>query len=208
MSSYIINYLMTVKVMTTNVELFIPGRLGLTIEEKEKLRKFSRDEQGRKAKRALIILWFDEGKTEKEIADLLFVSLRTVRRCIRRYEKENIEGLHDKKKSGRPRKANGTVEKTVEEAMTKNPEEAGYKSGFWITRLLCIYLFTMFGIRLSDSTVRRVLHRLDYVFRRPKLWSGPSGENPPEIKKALEEVKKTKQSSFIRMKQAFISCPC
>jgi len=48
----------------------------------------------------------------------------------------------------------------------------------------------MFGILLSDSTVRRVLHRLDYVFRRPKLWSGPSGENPPEIKKALEEVKK------------------
>jgi transposase len=192
--------------MTTNVEFFIPGRLGLTIKEKEKLRKFSRNEQGREAIRALIIIWFDEGKTEKEIADLLFVSVRTVRRCIRRYKKENIEGLHDKEKSGRPRKADENVEKTVEEAMKKNPEEVGYKSGFWITRLLCVYLFTMSGILLSDSTVRRVLHRLDYVFRRPKLWSGPSGENPPEIKKALEEVKKTKQCSFIRMKQASISC--
>ena len=194
--------------MITDTEFSTPGRLGLTGEDKDNLKKFSQDEQGRKAKRALIILWFDEGKTEKEIADLLFISLRTVRRCIRRYEKENIEGLHDKKKSGRPRKANEMVEKTVEEAMKKNPEEVGYKSGFWITRLLCVYLFTMFGILLSDSTVRRVLHRLDYVFRRPKLWSGPSGENPPEIKKALEKVKKTKQCSFIRMKQASISCLC
>lgn len=192
--------------MITDAEFSIAGRLGLTIEDKENLRKFSQDEQGRKAKRALIILWFDEGKTEKEIADLLFISLRTVRRCIRRYEKENIGGLQDKKKSGRPRKANETVEKTVEEAMKKNPEDAGYKSGFWITRLLCVYLLTMFGISLSNSTIRRVMHRIDYVFRRPKLWSGPGGENPPEIKIALEEVKKTKQSYFIRMKQASTSC--
>lgn len=194
----------------TNQELnnFIPGRLGLSREDKEKLRKFSRDEIGREATRALIILWFDAGKTEAEIANLLFISVRTVRRCIQRYKEKNVKGLYDKEKSGRPRKADVKVEKTLEEAMKKNPEDVGYKSGFWITRLLCIHLFTMFGIQLSDSTVRKVLHRLDYVFRRPKLWSGPSGENPPEIKKALEEVKKTKQSSFIRMKQASISCLC
>ncbi len=193
--------------MITDVEFSTSGRLGLTIEDKENLRKFSQDEQGRKAKRALIILWFDEGKTEKAIADLLFISLRTVRRCIRRYEKENIGGLQDRKKSGRPRKANETVEKTVEEAMKTNPEDAGYKSGFWITRLLCVYLLTIFGISLSNSTMRRVIHRIDYVFRRPKLWSGPGGENPPEIKIALEEVKKTKQIYFIKMKQASTYCP-
>jgi len=49
---------------------------------------------------------------------------------------------------------------------------------------------------------------LGYVFRIPKLWSGPSGEKPPEIEKALKEVKKRKQSSFIKMKPAFISCQC
>ncbi len=199
--------MIAMKVMITDVEFSTSGRLGLTIEDKENLRKFSQDEQGRKAKRALIILWFDEGKTEKAIADLLFISLRTVRRCIRRYEKENIGGLQDRKKSGRPRKANETVEKTVEEAMKKNPEDAGYKSGFWITRLLCVYLLTIFGISLSNSTMRRVIHRIDYVFRRPKLWSGPGGENPPEIKIALEEVKKTKQIYFIKMKQASTYCP-
>lgn len=199
---------MAMEITNHDSDDFIPGRLGLSREEKEKLKKFSRDEIGREATRALIILWFDAGKTEAGIANLLFISVRTVRRCIQRYKEKNIKGLHDKEKSGRPRKADEKVEKTVEEAMKKNPEDVGYKSGFWITRLLCVHLFTMFGIQLSDSTVRRVLHRLDYVFRRPKLWSGPSGEKPPEIKKAIEEVKKTKQSSFIRMKQASISCLC
>ena len=184
----------------------IPGRLGISGEEKELLYKFLRDEIGREGIRALAIIWFDEGKTEAQIADLLFISARNVRRWIRRYRENRILGLHDGERTGRPRKADENIEKAIEDLMKKKPEDVGYKSGFWITRLLCVHLFTMFGILFSDSTVRRVLHRLDYVFRRPKLWSGPSGENPPEIKKALEEVKKTKQSSSIRTKQASIFC--
>lgn len=196
---------MSVDVEDVDVESFILGRLEINKEEKEKLRRFSKNETGREAIRALIILWYDEGMTESKIANLLSISVRSVRRWIRRYKKENIEGLRDRKRTGRPRKTNEQVEKVVEETMKKNPETVGYKLGFWITSLLCLHLFTAFGILLSDSTMRRVMHRLDYVFRRPKLWPGPSGEKPPEIEKALEEVKKRRQSSFIKMKQASIS---
>ena len=191
---------MAVENTTRDTQKYIPGRLGLSGEEKEKLRKFSRDEVGREATRALIILWYDEGKTEAQIAVLLFISVRTVRRCIQRYKEKNVDGLHDKEKSGRPRKADERVEKAIEEAMEKNPEDVGYSSGYWIASILCIHIFTVLGVALSNSTVRRVLYRLDYVFRRPKLWSGPSGENPPEIKKALEEVKKNKEA-FIKKKK-------
>jgi putative transposase len=183
---------MVQEIMSKDKDKLTPGKLGLSGEEKENLRKFSREEIGREATRALVILWYDEGKTEAEIAALLFISERTVRRCVQRYKEKNIEGLHDKEKSGRPRKADEKVEKAVEEAMKKSPEDVGYSSGYWIASILCIYIFTVLGVTLSNSTVRRVLCRLDYVFRRPKLWSGPSGENPPEIKKALEEVKKNK----------------
>jgi transposase len=195
-------------IMIKDVEPSIPGRLRITGEEKELLYRFLRDEKGREGIRALAIIWFDEGKTEAQIADLLFISVRNVRRWIRRYREKGILGLHDGERTGRPRKANENVEKTVEDLMNKKPEEVGYKSGFWISGLLCLHLFTILGFLLSDNTVRRVLHRLGYVFRRPKLWSGPSGEKPPEIEKALKEVKKRKQSSFIKMKPASISCQC
>jgi transposase len=197
-----------VGIMSKDVRLCIPGRLGITEKEKEALYRFLRDEVGREGIRALAIIWFDEGKTEAEVADLLFISARNVRRWIRRYRENGILGLHDGERTGRPRKADENVEKAVEDLMNKKPEEVGYKSGFWISGLLCLHLFTIFGFLLSDNTVRRVLHRLGYVFRRPKLWSGPSGDKPPEIEKALQEVKKRKQSSFIRMRRASISCQC
>ncbi|WP_081810100.1 helix-turn-helix domain-containing protein [Candidatus Methanoperedens nitratireducens] len=196
---------MEVGTMTKDVGLSIPGRLGLTSEDKETLYRFLRNEIGREGIRALVIIWFDEGRTEAEIGNLLYISSRNVRRWIRRYREAGILGLHDGERTGRPRKADEKVEIAVEDAMKKNPEEVGYKSGFWVSNLLCIHLFAIFGLLLSDNTVRRVLHRMDYVFRRPKLWSGPGGEKPPEIEKAIEEVKKRKRSSFIRMKQASTS---
>lgn len=46
------------------------------------------------------------------------------------------------------------------------------------------------GEKISGETIRRALHRRRFVFRRPKLWSGPGGKEPEEISKALEEVRK------------------
>ena len=50
MSYHIINYLIEVGVMTKSIEPSIPGRLGITGEEKELLYKFLRDEIGKKKK--------------------------------------------------------------------------------------------------------------------------------------------------------------
>jgi hypothetical protein len=73
---------MAVRIMTKDVEPSGPGRLRITGEEKELLYKFLRDEIGREGIRALAIIWFDEGKTEAEIANLLFISARNVRACL------------------------------------------------------------------------------------------------------------------------------
>jgi transposase len=143
---------------------FIPGRLLLTKEEIDNLREFARDEVGREATRALIILWFNERKTETEIADLLFISNRSVRRCLRRYKEKKIDGLYDKEKPGRPRKADKTVEKAIEDTLEKNPEDFGYCNGYWITSglmkmsniqvyfpfLICRFLFLLLTFQLFD----------------------------------------------------------
>ncbi len=155
--------------MSKDVRLSIPGRLGITEKEKEALYRFLRDEVGREGIRALAIIWFDEGKTEAEVADLLFISARNVRRWIRRYRENGILGLHDGERTGRPRKADENVEKAVEGLMNKKPEEVGYKSGFWISGLLCCHLFTILGFLLSDNTMRRILHRLGYAFKQSHI---------------------------------------
>jgi transposase len=87
-----------------------------------------RGEIGREGIRALAIIWFDEGRIEAEIADLLFISARKVRRWIRKYRENGILGLHDEERTGRPRKADENVETAVDDLMKKKTEEVGYKS--------------------------------------------------------------------------------
>src|SRR3990172_10350234 len=139
--------------MGKEIGLSIPGRLGISREEKETLYRFLRDEIGREGIRALAIIWFDEGKKEAEIADLLFISARNVRRWIRRHRENGILSLHDGERTGRPRKADENVEKAVEDLMSKKPEEVGYKSGFWISGLLCFHLFTILPYRQMSTPI-------------------------------------------------------
>lgn len=166
------------------------GRLRLSEDAKEALRKFHRKEKGRIGGRALAILWFDRGRTKKEIAELLGVSEKSVRRWIERYQKGGLEGLYDKERSGRPRKVDEEAEKVIDNVMGCNPADFGYKFGFWIVPLLCLHLLSVIGKNVSRETVRRALHKNRFVFRRPRLWAGPGGEKPEEIYRALEEVMK------------------
>ncbi len=78
--------------MRVDIGVVNSGRSGLTEEEKRELVRLSREAVGRVAIRALAVLWFNEGRTEREIADLLSVSVRSVSRWIGRYKKRGAEG--------------------------------------------------------------------------------------------------------------------
>ncbi len=145
---------MAVGILNKDIGLSVLGRLGITGEEKESLYRFLRNEIGREGIRALAVIWFDEGKTEAQIASLLFISARNVRRWIRRYRENGILGLHDGERTGRPRKADDNVERAVEDLMKKKPEEVGYKSGFWISGLLCLHL-----LRWGQLIMNLKIHR-------------------------------------------------
>ena len=51
-----------------------------------------------------------------------------------------------------------------------DPHEVGVASPLWTTGLLATYLAAQTGVEMSAETVRRYLHRFDYVCKRPK-WT-------------------------------------
>lgn len=140
----------------------------LSDEERETLRRLTRQAVGRVAMRAQVILWSDQGRTVPEIAELLEWSPATVRARIKRYEAEGIAGLYDKPRSGRPRKAHEAVQQEVATLLERNPTELGYTATVWTIVLLMSHLASL-GWVLSRSTVRRVVHALGYRWRRPRL---------------------------------------
>jgi transposase len=51
-----------------------------------------------------------------------------------------------------------------------DPHEFGVPSANWTTQLLADYLAAKSGIAVDPETVRRALHRLGYVCKRP-TWT-------------------------------------
>ena len=143
-------------------------RIHLTEEQCQDLRLRARREVGRVSERIHFVLLSDQGKSPPEIADLFGYSAASVRMWLKRYQAQGIEGLYDRPRSGRPRKANDALRNEVDKCLNTRPNALGYLATLWTVTLLVTHLASH-GWQVSCSTVRRVLHALDYRWRRPKL---------------------------------------
>src|SRR5438309_1040328 len=56
------------------------------------------------------------------------------------------------------------------------PDQLGYSAVDWTVTLLQEHLESCTGQRLSDETIRRELHRLGYVWKRPRYVLDPDPE--------------------------------
>ena len=84
------------------------------------------------AQRARIVLLTADGVSHTEIADRVGVSRPTVTSWRRRYEKSGIDGLHDERRPGRPRRIDHA--KIVAETLKPPPKKLGVTH--WSSRLL------------------------------------------------------------------------
>jgi len=140
----------------------------LTEEQRQDLQLLARQEVGRVSERIHFVLLSDQGQSPPEIANLFGYSAASVRTWLKRYQAQGIEGLYDQPRSGRPRKANDAIKNNVDTCLGTHPNALGYLATFWTVTLLVTHLASQ-GWQVSCSTVRRVLHTLDYRWRRPRL---------------------------------------
>jgi transposase len=138
--------------------------------EREELERMTRQEVGRVAVRAHMILLSVQGYTVPQIVDIHDTTNVTVYKWFDRFDAQGPEGLYDLPRSGRPPKVDEEVEQEVEEAMREPPTERGYNCTIWTTALLRTHIEETLGVTVCDDTVRGTLHRLNYRWRRPR-WA-------------------------------------
>jgi transposase len=91
-------------------------------------------ESARKIKRANILLRANEGKKDKEIAEIVKTSRSTIERIRKRFVKEGLESaLEEKPRPGEPKKIDGRAEAEIITLACSNPPEGRAK---WTLRLL------------------------------------------------------------------------
>ena len=150
------------------------------------------DERPGVVKRALALRLLHYGHRPEAIAEMLLVTPSTVYQWHHRWVADGLEGLVDRPKSGRPRKANEKYCQLLSEALECDPGGFGYAFTVWTSDRLRAHLERLTGISLSPGRFSILMDELGYVYRRPKrdLTAKQDQDAKQQAAELLDELKK------------------
>jgi putative transposase len=156
-------------------------------ERKDLIRKMKRESKPSRRLRMHIILLAGDGRSPTEIARTLFCSRTTVYSVVDRFVLEGGAAFHDRKRRGPVALVNDSAQELIE-GLTEEalPAERGWLRSRWSCKLLALELFKDRALVVSRETVRRLLHRLDFRWRRPRPVA-PS-KDPEQKRERLADV--------------------
>ena len=116
----------------------------------------------------MVLLALEQRMKAPEIAQLVRMEEQAVRRWLKRYQAEGIDGLYDRPHSGSPGKVTAAYQQRLETVVRQRPRALGLPYSMWTLQRLADYLAEETGIRVSDETVRLRLKAADIVLSRPQ----------------------------------------
>lgn len=116
----------------------------------------------------MVLLAAEPHRTTPEIAAIVRVDADTVRRWLKRYCSEGIEGLHDVPRPGAPQKVTPVYIEQLLAAVLRRPRSLGLPFSLWTLQRLADYLAEQTGIRVAYETVRLRLKAAGIVLSRPQ----------------------------------------
>jgi len=135
----------------------------LTLVEREGLRQYSESPNKEQATRAGVIMLSAEGKTAAEINQALGSHPTNIKKWIRKFNSDGLEGISSKKRGPqggpRPSFTSDQIEEILRLASMK-PAEAGYRFKEWTPQKLATAAIEQRIVdRISHVTVRQILKR-------------------------------------------------
>jgi transposase len=127
-----------------------------------------------------------EGQSPANVARALGVNVRTVFRWLALYRNGGWHRLDASKRGGRPPKLDGKAMKWIYNTVTmKNPLQLKFPFALWTSAMIGQLIRDRFGVRLSRSSVCRLLGQLGLSAQRP-LWRAYQ-QDPEAVRKWMEE---------------------
>ncbi len=118
----------------------------------------------------MVLLAAEQGRTTYQIAPLVHRSHDVVMEVLQRYRDHGLSAVARKKAPGPQRRVTDDWEEELLHVIDDDPRLHGVDSANWTTQLLADYLAQTTGIATHQETVRRALHRHDYVCKR-STWT-------------------------------------
>ncbi len=130
----------------------------------------------------MMLLAAEKGMRAPEVAEIVREDEQTVRRWMKRYIAEGVEGLKDAPRPGAPGKVTDDYQDKLVSAVRRRPRSLDLPYSTWTLQRLADYMAEQTGIRIEAETVRLHLAQHEIVLSRPQhKISSPDPEY--EVKK-------------------------
>jgi putative transposase len=159
------------------------GSISLSAEERKALLNLFRcGTDVRASRRAHIILLLADGFAYRDIHAIAYASFDFIAEAVRRFRSGSVDALAEHPE--RPEEP-AWIEDVLGWILEKTPEDFGYFRSRWSCATLAEVLAWEKKIHVSAETVRRALHRFNFVWRRPRPVLG---RTDPEYDRKLQEI--------------------
>lgn len=158
------------------------SRLSLTSSQRRRLqRQLHHTHAAHLYRRTLALLEVSRGQPVAQVAQSLGVTRRSIYYWIEHYrEAFDPTALVDDDRPGRPSLWTEDLTALLRTLLVDHtPDQLGYSAVEWTAALLQEHLEQCTGQQLSETTIRRELHGLGYVWKRSRYALAPD----PELEK-------------------------
>jgi len=145
----------------------LPALSSEQVNELNELYRKTRDPRLR-TRAQIILLAAEKGLVAQEIGAIVRLSEEAVRKWLKRYMAEGIEGLKDLPRAGTAKKVTAVYVAKLEAAVRRRPRSLDLPFSMWTLQRLADYLAEETGIRVEAETVRLHLKKLGIVLSRPQ----------------------------------------
>jgi transposase len=166
------------------------GREFMRMVSTRKLKAAYRGEASKKAEmRLLSAVKRREGRSIDQIASDLEIGRRTVHSWLRRFVERGLQGAHDIKQPGRPKRLRDQQLKSLRKDLIAGPEKFGFSKQLWTTRMVQEHVRRKYKVSYVDRHMRRLLRRMGFSCQKPRPMHYKAD------KRAQERFKKTSARS-------------
>jgi len=137
------------------------------LEENQSLYDKTKDVRIR-TRTQMILLAVEENMTAPQIGQIVRKNDQTVRRWIRRFNAEGVNGLYAVPRPGTPRTVTEAYSQLLVSTVRQRPRALEQPYSLWTLQRLADYMAEETGIRVSGETVRRILKAHAIVLSRPQ----------------------------------------
>jgi putative transposase len=149
---------------------------------------FDKDDKYKIGLRLYAVYQVSLGKSSRQLEELYNTSFKQIRNWVNNFDNNGIEGLRDKKRSGRPARLNSGQMLQLQKNLLATPDIFGYNTSTWTGPIVCDHIKKTFQVEYKQAQIYNLLHELGYTYQRGR---GIYPERNEELRaQAKIEIKK------------------